>query len=107
MEMVATSPLLITNSGAFPFTPFDAVAVTVATPSDTPVALPVTGSMVAMDGSALDQVKLVAAGLPALSTAVAVMRKLVPGVTHDTRTLTVAGLPPVLGPPGVPLLGPD
>src|SRR6185369_2821592 len=78
MDMLATSPALTTNNGAVPVTPFEAVAVSVAIPSDTPVATPLDGFMVAIDGASLCQVKFVADGLPSASTALAVTRNVVP-----------------------------
>src|SRR3982751_6420711 len=107
MEMLARSPALITNTEPLPLTPFEAVAVTVATPSETPVARPVTGSMVAIPGLALVQVKVVDDGFPSASTALAVTVKGDPMTTNELRTVTTAAGPPLLGPPGVPLLGPD
>src|SRR5438046_6747865 len=68
IEMLATSPGFTTNRGAEPETPFDAVAVRVAMPSEIPMATPVTGSSVATNGSLLDQMKFAGAGVPSAAT---------------------------------------
>jgi hypothetical protein len=57
IEIDATSPGVTTNSGALPKTPFGAVAVIVATPSETPVAFPETGSTVAIELGSADHVR--------------------------------------------------
>jgi hypothetical protein len=78
---------------AVPDTRFDAVAVIVAVPAPTPVAIPLVASIVATLGSLVDQANVVDTGLFDASNAVAVKACVAPASIEAVlgETVTVAG----------------
>src|SRR5512133_1604826 len=96
LMLTDATPGSVTVSVAVPTLPFADVAVIVVVPSATPMAMPVTGSIVAISGAALLQASVVVDFAPLSSTVAATICTVLPTFTIALETRTVS-----TGPGGV------